>query len=127
MEKQKLEADRRLIKALTNFEPIDWTRRDNGDLVYLNEIGQKFILTDADIQNFRSATRERGAEMSELRRSPSAISSDSTDAALARRKPDLMPAKKLSLTPGKKSGPNHMPSTSHEISAADMDEIKGVD
>ena len=28
------EADRRLIRALTDCEPLDWTRRLNGDLVY---------------------------------------------------------------------------------------------
>jgi len=91
------EADRRLIRALTDCEPLDWARRLNGDLVYLNQRGQKFILADAEIQKLRSATRGRGAEMSEPRRSPSAIGSDSTDAALEKRKPAASPAKKPGL------------------------------
>jgi hypothetical protein len=93
----KLEADRRLIRALADCEPIDWTRRHNGDLVYLNEKGQKFILADAEIQKLRSATQGRGAEMSEPRQFTSAIGSDSTDAALARKKAESMPAKKIGL------------------------------
>jgi len=101
---QKLEADRKLIKALTDCEPLDWVRRQNGDLVYLNSQGQKFILADAEIQKFRSATRGRGAEMSELRRSPSAISSDSTDAALARKRRTEPAEVKSKATPAKKSG-----------------------
>lgn len=63
------EADRRLIRALTDCEPLDWTRRPNGDLVYLNERGQKFILADAEIQKL-------------------------TDAALEKRKPAASPTKK---------------------------------
>jgi hypothetical protein len=144
MEKQKLEADRRLIKALTDCEPLDWTRRPNGDLVYLNEKGQKFILADAEIQKIRSATRERGAEMSELRRSPSAISSDSTDAALARKKTEASPTKKPGLAPEKKTDPKPSAadrSSLHEqgvetpeesqpqvdITKGDIDEVKGTD
>jgi len=152
MEKQKLEADRRLIKALTDSEPLDWTRRPNGDLVYLNAQGQKFVLSDSEIQKIRSATRERGAEMSELRRSPSAISSDSTDAALARKKSETTPAKKSGLrsdtpargaempelkhpqddvnsgsAPEKKSAEHVESKTDPKPSAADIDKEKGSD
>ena len=111
---EKLEADRRLIRALTDCEPLDWTRRPNGDLVYLNERGQKFILADAEIQKLRSATRGRGAEMSETRRSPSAIGSDSTDAALEKRKPAASPAKKPGLAQDKKSDPSPTKNTKAE-------------
>jgi hypothetical protein len=45
MEKRKLESDAKLIKALFGFEPLDWVRKDNGDLIYLNQAGQKYTLT----------------------------------------------------------------------------------
>jgi cytochrome oxidase assembly protein ShyY1 len=49
MEKQKSESDRKLIANLTGVEPLDWCKRENGDLVYLNQAGQKFVLTPAEI------------------------------------------------------------------------------
>ena len=86
---EKLEADRRLIRALTNCEPLDWARRLNGDLVYLNERGQKFILADAEIQKL-------------------------TDAALEKRKPAASPAKKPGLAQDKKSDPSPIKNTKAE-------------
>jgi hypothetical protein len=102
MEKQKLEADRRLIKALTDCEPLDWTRRPNGDLVYLNAQGQKFILVDAEIQKL-------------------------TDAALAKRKAESAPAKKSGLAPEKKSADSVETKPDPNPSAAEVDEVKGTD
>jgi hypothetical protein len=102
MPNQKLEADRRLIKALTDCEPLDWTRRDNGDLVYLNEAGQKFILADAEIQKL-------------------------TDAALARKKAETAPAKKAGLAPEKKSAEPVETKSDPDPSAADIKQIKGTD
>ena len=52
MEKQKSESDRKLIASFTGVDPLDWCRDDNGDLVYLNQAGQKFILTPADLDKF---------------------------------------------------------------------------
>lgn len=83
------EADRRLIRALTDCEPLDWTRRPNGDLVYLNERGQKFILADAEIQKL-------------------------TDAALEKRKPAASPTKKAGLAQDKKSDPSPIKNTKAE-------------
>jgi hypothetical protein len=110
MPNQKLEADRRLIKALTDCEPLDWTRRNNGDLVYLNEAGQKFILADAEIQKL-------------------------TDAALARKrrtepvevKAETAPAKKAGLAPEKKSAEPVETKSDPDPSAADIKQIKGTD
>ena len=48
-EKKKLEADARLITKLFDTVPLDWNRRPNGDLVFLNERGQKFVYSDAEI------------------------------------------------------------------------------
>lgn len=103
MPNQKMEADRRLIKALTDCEPLDWSRRLNGDLVYLNEAGQKFILQDSEIQKLRRQMQEHGAEMSEPKRSPSAIGLDSTDAAIARKKAKAAPAKSQDFTATRQS------------------------
>jgi len=127
MEKQKLEADRSLIKALTDSEPLDWTRRPNGDLVYLNAQGQKFVLSDSEIQKL-------------------------TDAALARKKSEITPAKKSGLrsdtpargaempelkhpqddvnsgsAPEKKSAEHVESKTDPKPSAADIDKEKGSD
>ena len=49
MEKRKLEADNKLIKVLFNFDPLDWCRRDNGELVVINPIGQKFVYSPEEI------------------------------------------------------------------------------
>jgi hypothetical protein len=82
--------------------------------------------------------------MSELRRSPSAISSDSTDAALARKKTEASPAKKPGLAPEKKSNPKpsaadrsslqeqgaETPEESQpqvDVTKGDIDEVKGTD
>ena len=92
MANQKLEADRRLIKALTDCELLDWSRRPNGDLAYLNEVGQKFILQDAEIQKL-------------------------TDAALAKKKSEAAPAKKPGLAPEKKSSEHVEAKTDPESSA----------
>jgi hypothetical protein len=99
MPNQKLEADSRLIKALTDCEPLDWTRRNNGDLVYLNEAGQKFILADAEIQKL-------------------------TDAALARKKAETAPAKKAGLAPEKKSAEPVETKSDPDPSAADRSSLQ---
>ena len=49
MEKRKLEADRKFINSLLGIEPLDWSRRDNNDLVYLDQSGRKFVLSQAEI------------------------------------------------------------------------------
>ena len=48
-EKKKLAADEKLIKKLFGITPLDWNRRPNGDLVFLNQKGQKFTYTDKQI------------------------------------------------------------------------------
>lgn len=54
MEKQKSESDRKLIIALLQgLQPLDWSRRENGDLVFLNQSGQKFVMSPADIDAFK--------------------------------------------------------------------------
>jgi hypothetical protein len=58
MEKQKSESDRKLIANLTGVEPLDWCKRENGNLVYLNQAGQKFVLTPADIEMFKKRIEE---------------------------------------------------------------------
>jgi hypothetical protein len=152
MEKQKLEADRRLIKALTDCEPLDWTRRPNGDLVYLNAQGQKFILVDAEIQKLtdaalakrkaesapakksglRSDTPERGAEMHELKQPPAAISSGSApekkSADSVETKPDPKPsaADRSSLQEqGAETPEESQPQV--DITKGGVDEVKGTD
>ena len=49
MEIKKFDADFELINNLFGFEPLDCARRPNGDLVYLNPAGQKFVLSPAEI------------------------------------------------------------------------------
>ena len=49
MDDQRLSADHKLLKELLGIEPLACTRRANGDLVYLNQAGQKFILTPAEV------------------------------------------------------------------------------
>jgi hypothetical protein len=43
MEKRKLESDHKLIKILFNVEPLDWNRRDTGELVFLDQDSRKFV------------------------------------------------------------------------------------
>ena len=50
MDETNLQADRKLLNTLLGIDPLRWSRRDNGDLVYLNSVGQKFVLTYKDIQ-----------------------------------------------------------------------------
>ena len=50
-EKNKSQADSKLIQKLFNVEPLDWIRRENGDLVFLNPIGQKFIYSDDELRS----------------------------------------------------------------------------
>ena len=58
MEKLKTEADRKLIvDLLQGLEPLDWSRRENGDLVILNQAGQKFVLTPAEIDKLKHKKR----------------------------------------------------------------------
>jgi hypothetical protein len=49
MEKRKLDSDAKLIFVLFGFEPLDWARRDNGDLVVINPAGQKFVYSPQEI------------------------------------------------------------------------------
>ena len=51
MEKRKLDADEKLIKVLFDLEPLDWLRKDNGDLVFLNSVGQKFSYSPEEINS----------------------------------------------------------------------------
>ena len=54
MEKLKSESDLELIVfLLQGLQPLDWSRRENGDLVFLNQAGQKFVMTPADIDDFK--------------------------------------------------------------------------
>lgn len=59
---KKLEADYKLIIALKGEEPAEWARRDNGDLVYLNQQYQKFVLTDQEIQRLTDKALLKKAE-----------------------------------------------------------------
>ena len=76
MENKILEADRKLINELFGFEPVHWSRRENGELVYLNAQGQKFVYTPEQIQKLidkklaekvQSVLQERNAEIPEER------------------------------------------------------------
>jgi hypothetical protein len=51
MEKRKLEADAKLILVLFGFNPLDWCRRDNGELVVINPIGQKFVYSPEQLND----------------------------------------------------------------------------
>lgn len=54
MEKLKSESDLELIVfLLQGLQPLDWSRRENGDLVFLNQAGQKFVATPADIDDIK--------------------------------------------------------------------------
>ena len=50
MENKILETDRKLINSLFGLDPVQWSRRENGELVYLNAQGQKFVYTPEKIQ-----------------------------------------------------------------------------
>jgi hypothetical protein len=61
MESQKFDADLMLLSGLLGFEPLACARRPNGDLVYLNSAGQKFILTPAELEKLaHKIQRESG-------------------------------------------------------------------
>jgi hypothetical protein len=115
MPNQKLEADRRLIKALTDCEPLDWTRRNNGDLVYLNEAGQKFILADAEIQKLTDAAlaRKRRTEPVEVK----------AETAPAKRSAERVEAK-AGLAPEKKSAEPVETKSDPDPSAADRSSLQ---
>jgi hypothetical protein len=51
MEKRKLEADAKLILILFGFNPLDWCRRDTGELVVINPIGQKFVYSPEQLND----------------------------------------------------------------------------
>lgn len=74
MEPLKIEADIKLLSGLLGYEPLNCARRPNGDLVYLNQAGQKFILTPAEIDKLihkkrddRSCLQEQGTEIPETK------------------------------------------------------------
>ena len=50
MEKRKLESDKKLIGILFGVDPLDWSRRDNGYLVFLNQEGQKFVVSPEELK-----------------------------------------------------------------------------
>lgn len=110
MPNQKLEADKKLIKALTDCEPLDWSRKPNGDLVYLNEVGQKFILQDAEIQKLTDAAlaRKRRAEPAEAK-SKAALSKRSAYRVEAKTDPESYAAEKK---PASKDRPLNIPKES---------------
>ena len=56
---KKMDADEKLITALTGSKPLDLNRRENGDLVFLNQAGQKFIFTDQDIKSMTDKAIEK--------------------------------------------------------------------
>jgi hypothetical protein len=63
MEKRKLEADAKLILVLFGFNPLDWCRRDNGELVVINPIGQKFVYSPEQLNDLsEKALAKRDAE-----------------------------------------------------------------
>ena len=76
MENKILETDRKLINTLFGLDPVHWSRRENGELVYLNAKGQKFVYTPEQIQKqidkklaekVQSVSQERNAEIPEER------------------------------------------------------------
>ena len=58
-ESKKLEADKKLIQKLFSIEPLDWSRREDGTLVYLNQAGQKFIIPMAELDRLINAWHEK--------------------------------------------------------------------
>jgi len=86
MEKRQLESDKKLIKVLFNLEPMDWSRRDNGELVFLTFSGQKFVYSPEELSELqdkaldkrdrsqpRSDPQERSAEIREVKRPQAAV------------------------------------------------------
>lgn len=55
----KSQADKRLLAAFLGEEPLDWSRRPNGDLVFLNRSGQKFVLTAPTLQRLAGHAPEK--------------------------------------------------------------------
>jgi hypothetical protein len=49
MEKRKLDSDKKLINVLFGVDPLDWSRRDDGTLVFLNQVGQKFVYSPEEL------------------------------------------------------------------------------
>ncbi len=60
-EKKKLAADKKFIQKLFDITPLDWNRRPNGDLVFLNQRGQKFTYTDQQITDKINAAAPKRA------------------------------------------------------------------
>jgi hypothetical protein len=56
MEKRQLKSDEELIKVLFDLEPMDWSRRDNGELVFLTFSGQKFVYSPEELSKLKDKT-----------------------------------------------------------------------
>ncbi|MCJ7520466.1 MAG: hypothetical protein MUO42_12460 [Anaerolineaceae bacterium] len=56
MEKRQLKSDETLIKVLFDLEPMDWSRRDNGELVFLTFSGQKFVYSPDELTKLQDKT-----------------------------------------------------------------------
>ena len=54
--KTKTQADRQLIKKLLDFDPIDWARYPDGSLSFLNPRGQKFRLSQEQLDEHERNT-----------------------------------------------------------------------
>ena len=50
-DKNKSQADFKFIQKLFNVVPLDWIRRENGDLVFLNQAGQKFVYSEHELRS----------------------------------------------------------------------------
>ena len=51
MHDDKSPADAKLIQKLFGFHPLDHCRRENGDLVFLNPQGQKFVYSERELRD----------------------------------------------------------------------------
>lgn len=58
MDNQNKDDDLKLLRELLGFEPLACARRTNGDLVYLNPAGQKFIVTPDELARLEQKARE---------------------------------------------------------------------
>ncbi len=54
-----LEADKKLIQKLFSIEPLDWARREDGTLVYLNQACQKFVIPMAELERLINTWHEK--------------------------------------------------------------------
>ena len=100
MPKERTEKDRKLIKELFGYDPLDWARYPGGHLVHISPTGQKFKHAPEYLENllvevkqFRNQVKKKFIESDSAPKSKKSKAKAGAAPAGAKKAPDAAPSK----------------------------------